>query len=115
MTRNLKSRFITRLPAPTRKAHVRRGALPRNPSIVAWPSGVRCHFVARMTRDSDSDARRRRVAVMPGRLDSSLRLIDIKNSLSREALGFIAVRFSCDQMSDELIGLSGLHSTLPSP
>ena len=35
--------------------------------------------------------------VMPGRLDSSLRFIDIK-TLSLETLGFIAVCFSCDEM-----------------
>ena len=66
--------------------------------------------------------------MIPGRLGSSLRFIDNNNnlfthppqgdtktgSLSREALGFIAVRFSCDELINS-IGLSGLHRTLPSP
>ena len=53
--------------------------------------------------------------VMPGRLDSSLRFIDI-NFLSQEALGpgFIAVLCSCDELINS-IGLSGLHPRLPSP
>ena len=49
-------------------------------------------------------------AVMPWILDSSLQFIDIKLSVSREVLGFIAVRFSCYELIDS-IGLSGLHPT----
>ena len=52
--------------------------------------------------------------VMPGRLDSLWRFIDIKNSLSREAIGFIAVCFSCDELINS-IGLSGLHPTIRVP
>ena len=53
--------------------------------------------------------------VMPGRLDSSLRFIDIKLSVSRlAALGFIAVCFSCDELINSIV-LSGLQLTLPSP
>ena len=37
-----------------------------------------------------------------------------KNSLSREALGFIAVCFSCDELINS-IGLSGLHPTIRVP
>ena len=42
-----------------------------------------------------------------------MRFIDIK-TLSREALGFIAVCFSCDELINN-IGLSGLHPTLRVP
>ena len=55
--------------------------------------------------------------MMPGRLDFSLRFIDIKTlclRLSREAFGFIAVCFSCDELIN-CIGLSGLHPTLRVP
>ena len=51
----------------------------------------------------------------PRRFDSSLRLIDIK-TLSRlgEALGYIAVCFSCDELINS-IGLSELHPTIRVP
>ena len=48
--------------------------------------------------------------VRPGRLDSSLRFIDIK----LEALDFIAVCFSCDELINS-IDLSGLHPTIRVP
>ena len=52
--------------------------------------------------------------VMPGRPPHCDSLT--KNSLSRDALAFIAVRFrvACDELINS-IGLSGLHPTLPSP
>ena len=52
--------------------------------------------------------------VMTGRLDSLLRFIDIENALSREAIGFIAGCFSCDELINS-IGLSGLHTKIQVP
>ena len=40
--------------------------------------------------------------------------VDIKNSLSQEALGLIAVCFSCDELINS-IDLSGLHPTIRVP
>ncbi len=67
----------------------------------------RCSFqltFATMRRDSDHDARHRRargparaVPAGPGRLDSALQFIDV-NSLSQEAVGFIAARFSFHEL-----------------